>query len=85
MSDNVVPFGRKNIEDKDEEKELVKFLRSWADAIESGAEQADAAVLILHQSLGDEFWLRTRRCNVKLLEQIGMMQAALLDVCNETD
>lgn len=72
--------------DGDAARELVvQFLREWADAIETGKENVSRAVLIMHDDAGSEnFRIRTRRCNVDLIAQVGMMQLALNDVCRIT-
>ncbi len=60
---------------------VVAFLREWADDIEKGETLAERAVLILHHKAPDgTFVIKSRRCNVELLEQVGMMHLALMDV-----
>jgi hypothetical protein len=64
-------------------KLVVEFLREWANAIEKGEELAERAILVMHHKHeGDEFVIKSRRCNVDLLSQVGMMHLALADMCH---
>lgn len=85
MSDNIIRLASVNntVEtDGDAARQMiVAFLREWADAIESGAEDASKAVLTLYCQKDGQFRTRTRRCNVDLLSQVGLMHLALNDVC----
>lgn len=62
-----------------ERVDVATFLREWADAIENDGETY-AAVLILHGDIGETFRVRTRRCNMDLLQTVGLMQIAMADV-----
>lgn len=92
MSDNVIQLVHENntMETKGEVARglVVQFLREWADAIEKGEEVAEKAVLILHdeQVDGDRslFCTKIRRCNTTLIEQVGIMQIAITDLCSGT-
>lgn len=65
---------------------VVQFLREWADAIEAEKEDVERCVLIMHNEDGqDNFRVRTRRCNVNLIEQVGIVQLALVDLCTATE
>lgn len=69
---------------EDARVEIVKFLREYADMIESKKETAHKAVLILCEEVseGDKIRIYSRRCNVSTwLEHAGLMQLALHDVC----
>jgi len=66
--------------DVDDRKMVVAFLRAQADAIEKGEYDAHAAIIILYEKRGDRFKTATRRCNMDLLQQIGLMQCAIMDV-----
>ena len=66
---------------------VASFLRDWAEALESGAENAEKAILVLYDE--DQgpglFRLRTRRCNVAgLVEQVGLMKVAT-DIVSKGD
>ena len=66
---------------------VVQFLREWADAVETGKEDVDKVLLVLYDTPADApnlFRIRTRRCNVDMLGQVGMMQVALVDLCNSS-
>lgn len=63
---------------------VVKFLREYADAIESKEETAHKAVLILCEEVseGDKIRIYSRRCNLNTwLEHAGLVQLALHDIC----
>lgn len=64
---------------------VTAFLREWADAIEDGTENVTKAILVLHDDRPDGlFRIRSRRCNVDLVSQVGIMQLALTDLCTAT-
>ena len=65
---------------------VVEFLRDWANSIEDGSEDVTKAVLVLYNDAPNNlFRIRTRRCNVDLVNQIGMMQLATIDLCTATE
>ena len=60
--------------------QVVAFLREQADLIEAGNYVADAAVIVFLERRGALFKTGTRRCNIDLLQQLGLLQCALSDV-----
>jgi hypothetical protein len=90
MSDNIIKLAHVNndvgTKGAAASELVVSFLREWADAIESGDEDAHKAVLIMYADRepggpGNEaFVVRVRRCNLGLVEQVGLMTMAQADL-----
>lgn len=85
MADNVIRLASVNdsvVTDGDAARELVAaFLREWADAVANGEEDVTKVVLVMYNDAGEQFRVRTRRCNMDLVQQVGVMQIALTDLC----
>jgi hypothetical protein len=62
-----------------ERVDVAAFLREWADAVENDG-QTISVVLILHGSEGENLRVRTRRCNMDLLQTVGLLQIAMIDL-----
>lgn len=88
MTDNIIRLAAVNstvATNGDAARELVvSFLREWADAVETGKEDVTKVVLIMYNDVDSRFRVRTRRCNVDLVGQVGIMQLALTDLCTAT-
>lgn len=59
---------------------VAQFLREWADAVEAEGEVTTAAIIILHDDKGSQFLVRTRRCNLDLVQTLGIMALATADL-----
>lgn len=86
--DNVIKLAAVNdkvkVKDEAATSLVVQFLRDYADSIEKGETVAESAVLILYKTENKDstkFCVTSRRCNVDLLHQVGMMHLALADIC----
>lgn len=67
-----------------ERVDVAVFLREWADAIEKEG-NVSGAVLVLHSEIGGKFLTRTRRCNANLLNALGLLQVAIVDLAKAED
>lgn len=89
VDDNVIRLASVNnsvVTDGDAARQLImSFLRQWADAVEAGEEEVTKVVLVMYNDAPDGlFRVRTRRCNIDLVSQVGLMQLALTDLCTST-
>lgn len=66
-----------------ERVDVAAFLREWADAVEAEG-NVTAAVIILHSDVDEQFLVRTRRCNLDLVQTVGLVHIAAADLA-QTD
>lgn len=59
-----------------------QFLREWADAIEAGETEPDAAVLVMFIDRGAKFQIASRRCNADVMRAVAMLEIAKLEIAN---
>lgn len=60
--------------------EIVKWLREYADKLESGnTRPACKAILLLYEDRGEQFRVATTYCNATTLERAGMLSLSLHD------
>jgi hypothetical protein len=88
MTDNVTRLGLvpKNLQGSEATAEVVRFLRSIADSLESGEEQpAHKAVLVLYEDTGSKVAVRQRFCNATVVERTGILHIAAYDGVSVSD
>jgi hypothetical protein len=64
----------------EDSKVVASFLREQAELVESGGYAANAAVVIFLENREGVFKVGTKRCNIDLLQQVGLQMCSIFDI-----